>query len=211
FTPFEWRTLDQQDADLGSGGVMLLPDSVGIADHPHLMVELGKSGKLYLIDRDTGMVGQNVPPPGPDHGVQAVTAGQAGVWGNPTFYQINPGDGTPGSGTGIIYYHGSGDVLKGYTITNGHIDDTPAAIMRSPPGTLSNFPGTQPVVTADGTDPANPTNGIVWELQVDNFGGGPPIGNPPPTAPPVLPAPTPPPPTHPPSTHPPPPLHPPPH
>src|SRR5262249_22140447 len=68
FTPFEWRTLDSQDADLGSGGVMLLPDSVGSAAHPRLMVETGKSGKIYLLDRDN--LGQNVPPPGPDRVVQ---------------------------------------------------------------------------------------------------------------------------------------------
>ena len=164
FTPFEWRTLDSQDADLGSGGVMLLPNSVGSAAHPRLMVELGKSGKLYLIDRDN--MGQNVAPPGPDRVVQVVTAGQAGVWGNPSFFQVNPT-------TGIIYYHGSGDVLKGYFISNGHIDDTPAHIMRGPASTFSNFPGTQPVISANGiANPTNPTDGIVWELQVDNFGGG---------------------------------------
>jgi hypothetical protein len=175
FTPFEWQTLDSQDADLGSGGVMLLPDSVGSAAHRHLMVELGKSGKLYLLDRDN--LGQNVAPPGPDNVVQVVTAGQAGVWGNPTFFQVSPT-------TGIIYYHGSGDVLKGYFISDGHIDDTPADILRSPSGTLSNFPGTQPVISANGiANPTNPTDGIVWELQVDNFGGGTPSGNRPLTGP----------------------------
>jgi hypothetical protein len=166
FTPFEWRTLDSRDADLGSGGVMLLPGSVGSATHSHLMVELGKSGKLYLLDRDN--MGQNVAPPGPDNVVQVVTAGQAGVWGNPTFFQVNPT-------TGIIYYHGSGDVMRGYTITDGHIDDT--HVMLSPQSTFSNFPGTQPVISANGiANPTNPTDGIVWELQVDNFGGGTPSG-----------------------------------
>jgi hypothetical protein len=175
FTPFEWRTLDSRDADLGSGGVMLLPDSVASAAHPHLMVELGKSGKLYLLDRAN--LGQNVAPPGPDNVVQVVTAGQTGVWGNPTFFQVNPT-------TGIIYYHGSGDVLKGYYITNGHIDDNPANILRSPPNTLSNFPGTQPVITANSiANPTNPTDGMIWELQVDNFGGGTPSGNRPLTGP----------------------------
>jgi hypothetical protein len=173
FTPFEWRTLDSQDADLGSGGVMLLPDSVGSTAHPHLMVELGKSGKLYLMDRDN--LGHNVAPPGPDNVVQVVTAGQRGVWGNPTFFQVNPT-------TGIIYYHGSGDVMRGYTITNGHIDD--AHVMTSPQSTFSNFPGTQPVISANGiANPTNPTDGIVWELQVDNFGGGTPMGNRPLTGP----------------------------
>ena len=115
FTPYEFQTLNDNDADLGSGGTMLLPDSVGSAAHPHLMVETGKSGKIYLIDRDD--MGE-IPNPGtgPDDVVQTVTAGQAGVWGSPTFLQVN-------STTGIIYYHGSGDVLKGYYITNGHIED----------------------------------------------------------------------------------------
>jgi hypothetical protein len=166
FTPFNWQTLDSQDADLGSGGVMLLPDGVGSDAHRHLLIETGKQGHIYLIDRDN--MGQlNNQGTGPDLVVQTVTAGQAGVWGNPAFYQLNPT-------TGIIYYHGSGDVLKGYYITNGHIEDG------SQPGDLpilksnfnSHFPGTQPTLSADGTaDPLNPVNGIVWELQVDNAVG----------------------------------------
>jgi hypothetical protein len=173
FTPYDWQTLDSQDADLGSGAAMLLPDSVGSAAHPHLMVELGKSGKIYLIDRSN--MGHNVAPPGPDNVVQVVTAGQQGVWGSPSFFQVNPT-------TGIIYYHGSGDVLRSYTITNGHIDD--AHVMVAPQSTFSNFPGTQPVVSANGiANPTNPTDGIVWELQVDNFGGGTPHGNQPLTGP----------------------------
>ena len=174
FTPNDWRTLDTRDADLGSGGVMLLPDSVASAAHPHLMIETGKSGKIYLIDRDN--LGQNVPQGQADRVVQITTAGQAGVWGNPAFYQIDPSD-------GIIYYHGSGDVLKGYYVSNGHIEDGSLPgdrpIMQSPRlATLSNFPGTQPVISANAIDdPDYPVNGIVWELQVDNFGGGTPNGN----------------------------------
>ncbi len=35
----------------------------------------------------------------------------------------------------------------------------------------SGFPGTQPVISANGTvDPTSPTNAIVWELQVDQYG-----------------------------------------
>src|SRR5262249_43974247 len=38
FTPTDWQTLDQNDSDLGSGGAMLLPDAVGSAAHPHLLI-----------------------------------------------------------------------------------------------------------------------------------------------------------------------------
>ena len=162
FTPFNWQLLDSQDADLGSGGVMLLPDSVGNTAHRHLLIETGKQGRIYLIDRDN-MGHINNPPTGPDLVVQTVTAGQAGVWGNPCFFQTGPA-------SGIIYYHGSNDVLKGYRITDAHVDDVPADILRSTFNSI--FPGTQPTVSADGTaDPLNPVNGIVWELQVDNAVG----------------------------------------
>jgi hypothetical protein len=166
FTPFDWQTLDSQDADLGSGGTMLLPDFVGSTTHPHLIVETGKSGKIYLIDRDN-MGHLNNPGVGPDLVVQTVTAGQAGVWGNPSFLKVN-------ATTGIIYYHGQGDFLKGYVISNGHIDDTPGHILIST--IRAGYPGTQPVTSANGiADPVSPTNAIVWELQVD---AGDPSANP---------------------------------
>ncbi len=166
FTPFNWQQLDAQDADLGSGGVMMLPDSVGSAAHPHLMIETGKQGHIYLIDRDN--MGKFTPN-GPDSVVQTVTAGQAGVWGNPAYAQIDATD-------GIIYYHGSNDVLKGYYVHNGRIEDGTMpgdrAVLHAPQSTFSHFPGTQPSVSADGTaNPMMPVNGIVWELQVDNAAG----------------------------------------
>jgi hypothetical protein len=165
FTPFNWQTLDNQDADLGSGGVMLLPDYVGSTAHQHLLVETGKQGKIYLLDRDN--LGGFSPDQATEnmHVVQEVTAGQTGVWGNPAFYQT-------GANSGIIYYHGSNSVLKGYRITNGHVDDTPTTdILVSTFNSI--FPGTQPSVSADGiTNPTSPpVNGIVWELQVDNAVG----------------------------------------
>jgi fibronectin type 3 domain-containing protein len=52
FIPFNQVALDNADQDFGSGAPLLLPDSVGIAGHPHLMVAAGKQGKIYLVDRD---------------------------------------------------------------------------------------------------------------------------------------------------------------
>lgn len=50
FTPYNQQELNAQDADLGSGGPVLLPDQPG--PHPHLLVVGGKAGALYVIDRD---------------------------------------------------------------------------------------------------------------------------------------------------------------
>jgi hypothetical protein len=52
FSPYNNHALDTVDRDLGSGGPTILPDSVGSATHPHLLVGGGKQGTLYLIDRD---------------------------------------------------------------------------------------------------------------------------------------------------------------
>jgi hypothetical protein len=50
FTPSNWATLDQMDADLGSGGLAVLPDQLG--SYPHLAVAAGKSGTMFLMNGD---------------------------------------------------------------------------------------------------------------------------------------------------------------
>ncbi|MGB2604465.1 MAG: hypothetical protein WBC78_12780 [Candidatus Sulfotelmatobacter sp.] len=50
FTPSDESTLDQQDWDLGAGGVLVLPDQPG--SKPHLAVAAGKDGNMYLMNED---------------------------------------------------------------------------------------------------------------------------------------------------------------
>src|SRR5262249_45833774 len=115
FTPHDWKLLDNQDADLGSGGTLLLPHAAGSAAPPHLMVETGKTGRLYLIDRDNmGEFNTRY-----DHIVQIVTLGGTnqtpGVWGNPAFMQDGPN-------TGLLFYWGSSAPGQAFRITNGVIN-----------------------------------------------------------------------------------------
>jgi len=50
FTPSDVGALDQDDADFGSGGVMLLPHQKGPI--PNLAVAAGKEGNMFLMNRD---------------------------------------------------------------------------------------------------------------------------------------------------------------
>ena len=155
FTPYDFQYLNTADADLGSGATMLLPDAVGSAAHPHLMVETGKTGKIYLIDRDA-MGGINNPGVGPDNVVQTleiIPGGTIAVYGNPAYFQLNPT-------TGLIYYQGSGDLMKSFTISNGVLSP-----LYSHTEDYFGFPGSQPVISANGS-----SNGIAWALQVDQYG-----------------------------------------
>ena len=50
FTPSNQASLDQADADYGSGGVLVLPDQPGPI--PHLAVAAGKVGRMFLMNED---------------------------------------------------------------------------------------------------------------------------------------------------------------
>jgi hypothetical protein len=156
FTPHDWNLLDGQDADLGSGGTMLLPDAV--SGGKHLMIETGKTGRLYLIDRDNmGKFNTRY-----DHIAQIVTITPnfpnttPGVWGNPAFLQDGPN-------TGLIYYWGSSAPGQAFRITDGVIN--PVAVSRS--SFSMGFPGSQPSISSNGTDGST---AIMWALRDDNYG-----------------------------------------
>jgi hypothetical protein len=50
FTPKNQASLDQTDADFGSGGAMVIPDQPGSI--PHMAVAAGKVGTLFLMNED---------------------------------------------------------------------------------------------------------------------------------------------------------------
>jgi hypothetical protein len=156
FTPHDWKLLDNQDADLGSGGTLLLPDAVGSAAHPHLIIETGKTGRLYLIDRDNmGQFNTRY-----DHIVQIVTLAGAGttpgVWGNPAFLQDGPN-------SGLLFYWGSSSPGLSFRITNGVISPAPT----SQTVVSFGFPGAQPSISSNGT---SGSSAIMWAMRSDNYG-----------------------------------------
>ena len=84
FSPVNNSNLDTDDTDLGSGGPMAIPDGYGTAEHPHLLVEVGKDGRVFLLDRDDlGGSGQKA---GQKDDVLQTGGPYRGVWGYPAFW-----------------------------------------------------------------------------------------------------------------------------
>jgi len=150
FTPYNQQSLQNSDADLGSGGPLLLPDDAGSATHRHLIVGAGKQGTIYLVDRDNmghynGTDGIN----GSDSQiVESLPGAIGGVWSSPAYFNHR------------IYYEGNGDAMKAFLITNGVIVSAPESRSASSIG----FPGATPTLSANGTN-----NGIAWVIQADAY------------------------------------------
>src|SRR5438876_5268559 len=143
FMPFNASTLTTNDADLGAGGPLLLPDQSGTA-HPHLLISCGKEGRIYLVDRDNmGKFNSSS-----DQIVQEIP-NAVGTGTNDRNFA------TPAYWNGKVYFAGNGDVLKAFSLTNGLLSAAPVS-----QGTFTfAFPGGAPVVSANGS-----ANGIVWVL-----------------------------------------------
>ena len=140
FTPYNQAQLSLADLDLGSAGILILPDSVGSAEHPHLLVSSGKEGKIYLIDRDN--MGKYHPTS--DSVLQVITNGVNGLLATPAYYN------------GSLYFVGAyGDHGKQYTIANGVMSTVPVSLTSD----VFLFPGSTPSISANGN-----SDGIVWNL-----------------------------------------------
>jgi outer membrane protein assembly factor BamB len=150
FSPANAPTLDQRDTDLASGGPVGLPDSFGTPSHPHLMVQQGKDGRVFLLDRDS--LGGRSQGPGGTDAVVGITGPLKGQWGHPAVWG---GDG------GYVYVVGNGGSLvalhRGVTGSGN-----PALSVAG--SSQDSFPYTSgsPVVTSDGTRSGSALVWVVW-------------------------------------------------
>lgn len=145
FTPFDQSTMEIQDEDLGSGGAMVLPDSVGSLTHPHLLVGASKLGKIYLLDRDN--LGHFNA--GNDNQIVQSFAFYSSQFSPPHLF------GLPAYFNNRLYVQGVGESLKAYAFTNGQLNTTPVSQSTETLG----FRGATPSISANGTN-----SGIVWQL-----------------------------------------------
>jgi hypothetical protein len=85
FAPSDAPTLDQNDEDLGSGGpIALPPEYFGTKSIPHLVVQVGKDGRIFLVNADN--MGGYRQGTGESDAVLQTLGPFAGVWGHPAAY-----------------------------------------------------------------------------------------------------------------------------
>lgn len=150
FSPANAPTLDQNDTDLASGGGMGLPDSFGTAAHPHLMVQQGKDGRIFLLDRDN--LGGRSQGAGGTDAVVGVTGPYQGQWGHPAVWG---GDG------GYVYVVGNGGPLRALKagVTGAGL---PALSLTGTSKDTFNYTSGSPVVTSNGTTSGSALVWVVW-------------------------------------------------
>lgn len=153
FSPWNTDNLNSTDEDLGSGGALLLPDQPG--SHRHLLVQAGKGGSagqgpapfaaIHLVDRDsmghfcsTCVNDPNI--------VQEIPGAVGGVWAAPAYWNNN------------VYFWGSADTLKAFSLNNGLLNATPIG-----QSTITYTNAANLTISANGA-----TNGIVWTVQTDS-------------------------------------------
>ncbi|MER7004338.1 choice-of-anchor D domain-containing protein [Dactylosporangium sp. NPDC000555] len=157
FSPANNGKLDQDDTDFGSGGPVALPASFGTPAHPRLLVQTGKDGRVFLLDRDNlGGMGQG---PGGSDGTLVPPAGPYnGVWGHPAVWG---GDG------GYVYQVENQGFLRAFKYG---VNGAGLPVLTSAATSSSTFGYTSgsPVVTSSGTTSGS---AIVWVVYSDGARG----------------------------------------
>jgi hypothetical protein len=145
FTMYNEVSESNGDVDLGSGGIMLLPDVVDSGGTTrHLAVGAGKDSNLYVVNRDSmGKYNPGINNQMNNNQIWQELPGAlpGGIWSTPAWYN------------GAVYYGSVDSPLRAFKVSN--------ALLVSPPSsqTLLSFPypGTAAAISANGSG-----NGIVW-------------------------------------------------
>ena len=145
FTPCDQDALAAGDQDLGSSAPVLLPNSIGSAPHPNLVLGAAKNGSLYLVDRVTlGGYNGGICPDNPPRPVQRVPVGDGPILSTPLFWNNS------------VFVAAGDGVLKGFPMSGGILAASPAP--KQSPEKLGGQ-GATPVVSSNG-----PNNAIIWVI-----------------------------------------------
>ena len=153
FTVQDQANLTQFDIDLGSGGVLLLPDQPG--QFPHILVEAGKEGRIYVVNRDQMTTNNSHYCSGCTNDPEIIEESASGAV--KSMFNI------PAYWNNTLYFWGFGDVLKSFPVTNSVPDFTHG----SGGAVVLGFPGAGISVSSNGTTVGT---GIVWGIDSTQYG-----------------------------------------
>jgi outer membrane protein assembly factor BamB len=145
FTMYNVTSESAADTDLGSGGILLLPDATdALGTVRQLAVGAGKDGTLYVVER--GAMGKFSAAANNNWQHLEGALGQ-GIWSTPAYFN------------GTLYYGPVSGTLRAFKMSQALFAATPTSVSaRSFP-----YPGTAPSVSANGTSDA-----IVWAHENSN-------------------------------------------
>jgi PQQ enzyme repeat len=145
FEMFNQSAENSTDADLGSGGALILPDLTdNTGSTRHLAVGAGKDSNIYVVDRDS--MGKFNPSANNIYQeIQGIFPN--GVFSVPAFFN------------NTVYYGAVGDSIRAFGISKAQLASTPASFTPS----AFPYPGATPSISANGTH-----NGILWAVENSN-------------------------------------------
>lgn len=152
FTTFNYDYLNDYDYDIGSTGVLLIPDT-------NLLLGGDKQGTLYLLNRDN--FGRYHPNDN-NQITQSFQASKGPLFGSPIYWN------SPDKGP-LIYIWGTRDQLKAYRLSNGLLQTTPASATTLAESDVPRFPGGFLSLSANGN---NAGSGIIWATHPVGSAGG---------------------------------------
>jgi outer membrane protein assembly factor BamB len=157
FAPSNAPTLDQNDEDLGSGGPIALPtEYFGTKSIPHLVVQVGKDGRIFLVNADD--MGGYRQGPKEGNAVLQTVGPFDGVWGHPAAY------GGQGGWVYVLESAGGGFLRALSYGLNGKGEPALTSVATS--AESFGYTSGSPLVTSDGTAAGS---AVVWV----EYAGGP--------------------------------------
>ena len=148
FTPFNYQTLNNSDWDLGSGGVLMIPDQQGA--HPHVLVQAGKEGRIVVLDRDNlgGYASGASSNTNALQDISGLIPQTKGFWATPAYWN------------GQVYLWARDNVPMMFKMNTGVMDTEPD----SKSTINSGWPSPTFSLSSNGTQ-----NGIAWAVRADQF------------------------------------------
>jgi hypothetical protein len=162
FTPYDQASMESGDIDLASAGPVLLLDQPGSI--PHLLIAAGKSGSIYVVNRD------NMGQYNPNNNSQIVQTLQSIL---PNGNQEEGNYSAPVFFNGFVYFAAVSDNIKTFQLSSGTLSSSPSSQSseiypnRGGSFAISSNAGSNGILWA--TQDNSPSNGVLFAYDASNL------------------------------------------